>query len=152
MFKEFKEFAMKGNVVDMAVGIMIGGAFGTVVKSLVDDVVMPPVGLLTGGLDFSTRFVVLKVGKMPPPYATLADAQEAGAVTLRYGLFINQIISFLIVALALFFLVRWMNKLRKPEEAPPVTTKPCPFCKSEVSKEATRCAFCTSELAKPKKA
>jgi large conductance mechanosensitive channel len=146
MFQEFKEFAIKGNVVDMAVGIMIGGAFSTVVKSLVEDVVMPPIGLATGGLDFSARFVVLRAGKVPPPYETLKAAQEAGAVTLRYGVFINQVITFLIVALALFFLVRWINRLRRPDTPPAPTTRPCPFCKSHVDQDATRCAFCTSEL------
>ena len=149
MWKEFKEFAMRGNAVDMAVGIIIGSAFGAIVKSLVDDVIMPPIGLLLGGLDFSELFIVLKQGAAAGPYLSLAAAQEAGAVTLNYGLFINTVISFLIVALAVFFLIRGINSLRREEkEAPPAepTTKECPFCRSEIAIQATRCAFCTSEL------
>jgi large conductance mechanosensitive channel len=147
MFKEFREFAIKGNVVDMAVGIMIGGAFATVIKSLVEDVVMPPISVATGGLDYSQRFIVLEAGsKAPPPYLTLEAAQEAGAITLRYGTFLNNVITFFIVALALFFLVRWINRLRRPDTPPAPTTRPCPFCKSHVDQEATRCAHCTSEL------
>jgi large conductance mechanosensitive channel len=120
MFKEFKEFAMKGNVLDMAVGIIIGGAFGTIVKSLVSDVIMPPIGLLLGGIDFSDLFVTLKAGAPAGPYATLAAAQAAGAVTINIGLFINSVISFLIVAWAVFLLVKGFNAARrKEEEAPP---------------------------------
>lgn len=120
MFKEFKEFAMKGNVVDMAVGIVIGAAFGTIVKSLVDDVLMPPIGLLLGGVDFANFFVLLKEGAAAAaPYAALADAQAAGAVTINYGVFINSIISFVILAFALFIVIRGMNRLkRKEKEAP----------------------------------
>jgi large conductance mechanosensitive channel len=148
MFKEFKEFAMKGNVLDMAIGIVIGGAFGTIVKSLVSDVIMPPIGLLLGGVDFSNLFVVVKEGAAAGPYAALADAQAAGAVTVNYGLFINNVISFLIVALAVFMLVKSINAMRREEEAPPAepTTKDCPYCLSEVPIKATRCAYCTSEL------
>ena len=146
MFKEFKEFAVKGNVVDMAVGIMIGGAFGTVVKSVVDDLVMPPVGLVTGGLDFASQFVVLSEGKVPPPYASVEAAKEAGAVTLRYGVFINNLLAFLILAIVLFLLVRWINRLRRPETPPAPNTRACPFCKSDIDKTATRCAFCTSDV------
>jgi large conductance mechanosensitive channel len=149
VFKEFKEFAMKGNVMDMAIGIVIGAAFGTIVKSLVADVIMPPIGLLLGNVDFENLFVVLRSGaEVAGPYASLAAAKEAGAVTLNYGTFINTIISFLIVAFAIFMLVRQMNKLKREEEAapPPPTKKNCDFCKSEIPIEATRCAFCTSEL------
>jgi len=146
MFKEFREFAIKGNVVDMAVGIMIGGAFATVVKSLVEDVVMPPISIATGGLDYSQRFIVLEAGKVPPPYETLDAATEAGAVTLRWGLFVNHVITFVVVALALFFLVRWINRLRRPDTPPAETTRPCPHCMSHVDVAASRCAHCTSEL------
>jgi large conductance mechanosensitive channel len=148
MLKEFKEFAMRGNVVDMAVGIIIGAAFGTIVKSLVADVIMPPIGLLLGNVDFSNLFIVLKEGATAGPFASLADAQKAGAVTLNYGVFINTIISFLIVAFAVFLLVRSINKLKRKEEAPPAepTTKECPQCLSTIPIMAKRCAFCTSEL------
>lgn len=147
MFKEFREFAIKGNVVDMAVGIMVGGAFATVVKSLVEDVVMPPISAAMGGLDYSQRFIVLEPGeKVAPPYASLEAAQEAGAVTLRYGVFVNNVITFIVVALALFFLVRWINRLRRPDTPPAETTRPCPYCMSHVDVAATRCAHCTSEI------
>jgi large conductance mechanosensitive channel len=120
MFKEFKEFAMRGNVVDMAVGIIIGAAFGTIVKSLVADVIMPPVGLALGGVDFENLFVVLKQGvEIVGPYASLADAKTAGAVTVNYGLFFNNILSFLIVAFAMFMVVKAMNSMKKKEEAKP---------------------------------
>jgi large conductance mechanosensitive channel len=119
MLKEFKEFAVKGNMLDMAVGIIVGAAFGTVVQSLVKDVVMPPIGILLGGVDFTNLFVTLQEGAVPAPYATLAAAQEAGAVTINYGVFVNAIVSFLIVAFAVFLLVRSFNKLKKQEaEAP----------------------------------
>jgi len=123
MFREFKEFALRGNVVDMAVGIIIGAAFGSIVTSLVSDIIMPPLGLLLGNIDFSNLFFVLKAGSTPAPYLSLAAAQEAGAVTLNYGLFINRVLSFLIVAFAVFLLVKGMNSLKrkaeeKPEEAP----------------------------------
>ena len=149
MFKEFKDFAMRGNVVDMAVGIIIGAAFGTIAKSLVDDVIMPPIGLLLGGVDFAGLFIVLKAGTVAGPYASLAAAQEAGAVTINYGVFINTVISFLIVAFAVFLLVRHINKLKREEEAPPAepTTRDCPFCLSTIPIKATRCAHCTSEVA-----
>ena len=148
MLKDFKDFAMKGNVVDMAVGIIIGAAFGTIVKSLVADVIMPPIGMLLGNVDFSNLFVVLKEGAAAGPYLALADAQKAGAVTINYGMFINTIISFIIVAFAVFLLVRYLNKLQREEEAPPEepTTKECPKCYSTISIDASRCAFCTSEL------
>jgi large conductance mechanosensitive channel len=148
MFKEFKEFAMRGNVVDMAVGIIIGAAFGTIVKSLVDDVIMPPIGLLLGNVNFSDFFLVLKEGTAAGPYASLAAAQEAGAVTINYGVFANAIISFLIVAFAMFLLIRAINELKRAEEAPPeeATTKDCPYCFSTIPIKAVRCAYCTSDL------
>lgn len=149
MLKEFKEFAVKGNVVDMAVGIIIGAAFGTLVKSFVTDVLMPPIGMLLGNVDFANLFIVLKSGVAAGPYASLAAAQEAGAVTINYGAFINTIISFLIVGFAVFFLVKGINRLkRKEEEAPPAEpdTKECPFCFTMIPVRATRCPHCTSEL------
>ncbi len=149
MLKEFRDFALKGNVIDMAVGIVIGSAFGTIVKSLVEDLLMPPIGLLLGGVDFSNLFVVLKEGTAPQPYISLAAAHEVGAVTLNVGLFINTVISFLIVAIAIFLLLRGFNKLKTEESpAPPAepTTKECPFCFTEVSIKATRCPNCTSSL------
>lgn len=148
MLKDFKEFAMRGNVVDMAVGIIIGAAFGTIVKSLVADVIMPPIGLLLGNVDFTGLFIVLKEGSVAGPYESLKAAQEAGAVSINYGVFIMNIISFFIVAFSVFFLVRYMNKLKKKEEAPPTapTTKDCPFCLSVIPIKAVRCAHCTSEL------
>ncbi len=148
MLKEFKEFAMRGNVMDMAVGIIIGAAFGAIVGTLVSDVIMPPIGLLLGNVDFSNLFVVLKEGTAPGPYATVAAAKAAGAVTLNYGLFLNTVVNFVIVALAIFFLVRGMNALRKKEAAPPAvpTTKECPHCLSTIPVKATRCGHCTSEL------
>lgn len=148
MFKEFKEFALRGNVVDMAVGIIIGAAFGTIVNSLVADIIMPPIGLLLGDVDFANLFAVLREGKVAGPYGSLAAAKGAGAVTLNYGVFINTIISFLIVAFAVFLLVRSINKLKRQQEAVPVapTTKECPFCMSVIPVKAVRCAHCTSEL------
>ena len=147
MLNEFREFAIKGNVVDMAVGIMIGAAFSGVVKSLVDDVLMPPLAAATGGLDFSSKFILLQAGELAaPPYATLEAAQKAGAVTLRYGVFVNQVISFLVVAFALFVLVRWVNRLRRPDTPAAPTTRPCPFCLSHIDRKASRCAQCTSEI------
>jgi len=144
MLEEFKKFAMKGNMVDMAVGIVIGAAFGAIVKSLVSDILMPPIGIL----NFSDLFVVLKEGTTPGPFATLAAAKDAGAVTLNYGLLINTIVNFLIVAFAIFFLVRGINRLKEQEEAPPAepTTKECPLCLSTVPIKATRCGHCTSDL------
>ena len=146
MFKEFREFAMRGNVVDMAVGIIIGGAFGTIVKSLVADVVMPPIGLLLGGVDFSNLFLVLKDGSPAGPYAALSDAGAAGAVSVNYGVFLNSVISFLIVALAVFFLIRGMNALKREGPPPDPTEKECEFCRSKIAIAATRCPHCTSQL------
>ena len=141
MLKEFKEFAMRGNVVDMAVGIIIGAAFGGIVTSFVNDVLMPPVGLLLGRVDFSNLFIVLRGDH----FATLAQAKAAGATTLNYGIFLNAVVNFLIVAFAVFLLVRQVNRLhREPASAP--TTKECPYCYSNVSLKATRCPQCTSDL------
>lgn len=150
MVKEFKEFILRGNVVDMAIGVIIGAAFGGIVNSLVKDVLMPPIGLLLGGLDFSNLFLLIKAGSPAGPYLTLADAQAAGAVTINYGLFINAVVSFLIVAAVLFLVVRAVNRLRRKEAPAPETptTKKCPFCLSEVPLQASRCAYCTSELPK----
>ena len=148
MLKEFKEFAMRGNVLDMAIGIVIGGAFGTIVKSMVSDVLMPPIGLLLGGVDFSNLFAIVKQGAPAGPYAALADAQAAGAVTVNYGLFINNVISFLIVAAAVFALVKAINRLHREEEKAPEapTTKACTYCATVIPIKATRCPHCTSQL------
>lgn len=148
MLKEFKEFAMRGNVVDMAVGIIIGAAFGSIVNSLVSDVIMPPIGLLLGNVDFTNLFLTLQEGEIMGPYSSLADAQAAGAVTINYGVFISTIISFLILAIAVFLLIRGINRLEREEEAPPeeVTTRDCPFCKSEIHIDASRCPYCTSQI------
>ena len=142
MIKEFKEFIMRGNVMDMAVGVIVGGAFGAIVNSLVNDVIMPVISLATGKIDFSNLFVALDGGE----YANLAAAQEAGASVFAYGSFIQAVIEFLIIALCIFLVVKGVNKLRRPEPAAAPTTKVCPFCKNEVPIEATRCGFCTSEL------
>ena len=145
MFKEFKAFIMRGNVLDLAVGIIIGGAFGTIVKSLVDDVIMPPIGLALGNVDFANLFLLLKPGpKGPPPYATLADAHAAGAVTVNYGMFINNIVTFVIVAFVIFLVVRTANRLRPPEAA--AATKDCPYCRTPIPVGAVRCPHCTSDL------
>jgi large conductance mechanosensitive channel len=148
MFKEFKQFAMRGNVVDMAVGIVIGAAFGTIVKSLVADVIMPPIGLLLGNVDFSNLYIIIKEGGTSGPFATLADAQKAGAVTINYGAFINTVVSFIIVAFALFIVIKGMNQLKREQEAPPAepTTKECSHCFTTIPVKATRCPNCTSEL------
>jgi large conductance mechanosensitive channel len=149
MLKEFKEFAMRGNVLDMAVGIIIGAAFGTIVNSVVADIIMPPIGLLLGNIDFSNLFFVLKQGtKAAAPYESLAAAKAAGAVSINYGFFINTVISFLIVAFAVFLLIRGVNQLKRQEAAPPAvpTTKECPYCLSTIPIKATRCGHCTSEL------
>ncbi len=150
MFKEFREFAVRGNVVDMAVGIIIGAAFGTIVQSLVKDVIMPPIGMLLGNVDFTNLFVVLKQGTTPGPYASLAQAQAAGAVSINYGTFINTLISFIIVAFCVFILIRTMNRLKREQPAPAAapTTKQCPYCMSTIAIQATRCPFCTSALTK----
>ena len=141
MLKEFREFAMRGNVLDMAVGIVLGAAFGKIVTSFVNDILMPPIGLLLGHLDFSNLFVDLS----RHGYTSVADAKAAGAATLNYGMFINTIIDFVIVAFAIFLLVRQVNRLRREPVKTP-TTKPCPYCLSTVPLQATRCPQCTSEL------
>lgn len=146
MLKEFREFAMRGNVVDMAVGIIIGAAFGSIVQSLVADVIMPPIGLILGNVDFSNLFVVLKQGAAAAaPYASLAEAQKAGAVTINYGKFLNSVVSFIIVAFAVFLLIRAINKVKRQEQIKP-TTKECPQCFSSISIKAKRCPNCTSQL------
>lgn len=144
MFQEFKKFAMRGNVIDLAVGVVIGGAFGKIVASLVADIIMPLVSLVMGGMDFAGKFVSLDGNTYP----TIAAAQEAGVATLNYGLFLMAIIDFLIIAFAIFIVVRAINKMKKPEEpvAEEPTTKECPFCKSQVAITATRCPHCTSVL------
>ena len=149
MFKDFKEFAMRGSVVDMAIGIVIGAAFGTIVKSFVDDVLMPPIGLLLGNVDFSNLFITLKEGaKAAGPYASLAAAKAAGAVTLNLGVFINTIISFIIIAFAVFLVIKGINHMKREEEAPAAepTTKECPFCFTTIPIQASRCPNCTSQL------
>jgi len=150
MLKEFQEFIARGNVMDMAIGIIIGSAFGAIIKSLVSDIIMPPIGLLLGDVDFSNLFIVLEQGKdIAAPYASLQAARDAGAVTINYGLFVDTIISFIIVAFVIFLVIRNVNKLKREKEAAPPpdpTTKECPFCLSSVAIKATRCAHCTSEL------
>lgn len=148
MWQDFKAFIMRGNVMDLAVAVVIGAAFGAIVKSLVDDIIMPPIGLALGHIDFSNLFVLLKAGdKAPPPYPTVAQAHDAGAVTLNYGAFINTIIAFLIVALAVFVIVRMVSKLyAKPAPAAP-NTKPCPRCTLPIPLAATRCPNCTADVA-----
>jgi large conductance mechanosensitive channel len=148
MIKEFKEFILRGNVIDLAVGIVIGAAFVAIVTSLVNDIIMPPIGMLLGGVDFSNLFILIQEGSPGGPYATLVDAQTAGAVTINIGLFINALITFLIISLVVFLLIRAVNRLvaseEVPEEAP--TTKECPYCLSEIAIKASRCPNCTSEL------
>jgi large conductance mechanosensitive channel len=139
---------MRGKVIDMAVGIIIGAAFGTIIKSLVDDVIMPPIGLLLGNVDFSNLFVVIREGKAAGAYETLAAAKAAGAVTMNYGVFINTIISFLIVAFAVFMLIRAVNTLKKETPQPDETTKECPYCLSVIPIKASRCAHCTADIKK----
>ncbi len=148
MISEFKKFIMRGNVIDMAVGIIIGGAFTKIVNSMVADVLMPPLGLLLGQVDFSNWFIVIKnATNGAAHYATMAEAQAAGATTLNLGLFLNAVISFLIVAFCVFLLIKAINKLNTKEEAPvTITTKKCPFCCSEIALEAKKCPRCTSEL------
>jgi len=148
MIKEFKEFIMRGNVMDMAVGIIIGAAFGAIVGSFVADVVMPPIGLLLGKVDFANLFAVLKEGATPGPYASVAAAKTAGAVTLNYGVFINTLINFLILAFVIFLVIKGVNRMRQPKPAPAAapTTKDCPHCFTAIPIKATRCPHCTSEL------
>jgi large conductance mechanosensitive channel len=147
-FQDFKKFIMRGNVLDMAVGIIIGGSFGGIVNSLVNDVIMPPIGLLMGRVDFSNLFFLLATGSVNPgPYESLTTAKEAGAVTINYGLFLNTIINFLILAFAMFVLIQWFNRIQlQPAKTVDPTTKDCPFCYSTINVKATRCPNCTSEL------
>lgn len=142
MLKEFQEFIMRGNVVDLAVAVIIGGAFGKIITSFVEDVLMPPIGLALGNVDFSNLFLNLS-GK---DYTSVAAAKAAGAATLNYGIFFNHIINFLIIAFAIFILIKQINRLQKPAPAPALTTKDCPHCLSPVPLKATKCAHCTSEL------
>jgi large conductance mechanosensitive channel len=142
MLKEFREFAIKGNAVDLAVGVIIGAAFGAIVSSLVNDVIMPPIGRLLGGVDFSSLFVVLGHGSYP----SLKAAKEAGAATINYGVFLNTVINFLIVAFAVFLLVKGMNRLKREAPAAAPSTKDCPFCATSIPVKATRCPHCTSIL------
>lgn len=147
MWKEFKAFVMRGNVIDLAVGVILGAAFGAIVKSLVDDVIMPVVGLGTGKMDFSEQYALIRAGAVsPPPYPTLAAARAAGAVVIAYGSFINSIITFLIVSLAVFMLVKAVNKMYNKPAEPTPDTRPCPYCTMSVSRVATRCPNCTSQL------
>jgi large conductance mechanosensitive channel len=143
MLKEFREFAMRGNVVDMAVGIIIGAAFGKIVSSMVQDVIMPPIGKLMGNVDFSDLFINMSSGS----YNSLAEAKAAGAATINYGLFINTVLDFVIVAFAIFMLIRTMNRLKRKEEPAPATTRECPECLSAIPLKAKRCAHCTSPVA-----
>jgi len=149
MWKEFKAFAIQGNVVDMAVGIVIGAAFTAIVNSLVADIIMPPLGVITKGIDFSNAFLVLSKGTVPGPYETLAAAEEAGAIVLRYGTFLNKLISFAFIAFAIFLVIRYINKLRDPRQTPDPpapSIKKCSYCFSDIPIQATRCPNCTSEL------
>lgn len=143
MLKEFKEFALRGNVVDMAVGIIIGVAFGKIISSSVSDVLMPPIGLITGQVDFSNLFLNLSATS----YETLAEAQEAGAPTINYGVWLMNVLDFLLVAFAVFLLVRLMNRLRREEPAAAPTTRECPLCLSAIPLKASRCAHCTADVA-----
>lgn len=145
MLKEFREFAIKGNMIDLAIGVILGGAFGGVITSLVNDVIMPPIGALLGGTDFSSLMWVIKEGATAGPYATPAAAVEAGASVMAYGVFINTVVNFVIVAFAIFMVVKAVNRMRKREDEA-VTTRPCPFCTTEIALEATRCPACTSEV------
>lgn len=147
MFKGFREFVMRGNVLDLAVAVIIGAAFTKVVNSVVEDMIMPPLGLILGKVDFSNLFVTLKEGaKAAGPYATLADAKAAGAVTLNYGLFLTTIVSFLIVAFVVFMLVRSVQQLGPKKVEGPATTKDCPYCLSKIPINAKKCAHCTADL------
>ena len=142
MWKEFKEFIMRGNVVDMAVGIIVGAAFGKIVTSFVNDVLMPPIGLILGKVDFANLFITLS----NQSFATLEEAKKAGAVTIKYGLFINTIIDFIIIALAIFLMIRQINRMKRQPAPEAATTRECPFCFSVIPVKATRCPNCTSEL------
>ena len=149
MWKEFKEFAVKGNALDLAVGVIIGVAFGSVISSLVKDIIMPPIGLITGGLDFSNLFVVLKDAPGGGTFATPELAAKAGAVTWNYGTFITLVINFLLVAFAVFLLVKGINAMKRPKPGTPPVAKDCPACYMSIPIKATRCPHCTTELPKP---
>jgi large conductance mechanosensitive channel len=142
MLREFKAFAMRGNMLDLAIGIILGAAFGRIITSFVNDILMPPIGLLLGNVDFANLFINLS----GTPYATLAEAQEAGAATIRYGLFLNAVLDFLIVAFVIFLLIRQINRMQQPKPVAAPTTKECPYCFSNIPLPATRCPQCTSEL------
>ncbi|HOC21713.1 MAG TPA: large conductance mechanosensitive channel protein MscL [Anaerolineae bacterium] len=142
MWQEFKKFISRGNVIDLAIGIIIGGAFGKIVTSFVNDIIMPPIGLVLGKIDFSNLFIDLT----GTGYKTLAQAKEAGAPTLNYGVFLSTVIDFLIVAFVIFLIVRQLNKMKKPAPAPAPATKTCPYCATEIPLQATRCPHCTSQL------
>ena len=149
MFKEFSEFLKRGSLIDMAIGIAVGTAFATIASSLVDDVIMPPVGMLLGNVEFDDLFLLLRDGNPPPPYNTLEAAREAGAVAIAYGNFVNNVLAFLVIALVFFMILRSLNRLRREEPGSPAEprTKPCPFCITTVPLHATRCPACTSQLA-----
>ena len=147
MWKEFKEFAIKGNAVDLAVGVIIGAAFGSIITSLVKDILMPPIGLLFGGLDFSNKFLVLKDAPGGAVFSTPADAVKAGAITWNYGNFITLIINFLIVAFCIFLVVKAVNRMKKPSSTAAPVSKDCPYCSMTIPIKATRCPHCTSEMA-----
>jgi large conductance mechanosensitive channel len=146
MWKEFKEFAVKGNAIDLAVGVIIGAAFGSVIGSLVKDIIMPPIGLLTGGLDFSNQFLVIKPAPGGAAFATPADAVKAGAITWNYGSFITLLINFLIVAFAIFLIVKGVNKMKRPAPTAAPVSKECPACAMTIPIKAMRCPHCTTEL------
>lgn len=149
MFKEFAEFLKRGNLIDMAIGIAVGTAFATIAKSLVQDIIMPPIGLVLGNVEFEDMFVLLRQGEPAGPYLTHAQAQEAGAITIAYGNFINNLVAFLVIAAVFFMIVRTLNRLKRDQPgqpATPTTTKACPFCITTIPLEATRCPACTSEL------
>jgi large conductance mechanosensitive channel len=146
MIKEFRDFIMRGNVVDMAVGIIIGVAFGSIIKSLVEDILMPPVGLLLGQVDFSNLFLQLQEGTAAGPYASLAAAKAVGAVTVNYGLFLNALVSFVIVGFAVFMLIRALNRLQPTDQPVAPTSQDCPHCITAIPLAATRCPHCTSQL------
>jgi large conductance mechanosensitive channel len=147
MLKEFKEFAIKGNAVDLAVGVVIGAAFGSIVTSLVKDILMPPIGLLTGGLDFSNKFLVLKNAPGGAAFATPVDAVKAGAITWNYGNFVTLVINFIIVAFCIFLVVKAMNKMKRPSPTAAPVAKDCPACTMSIPIRATRCPHCTTDLA-----
>ena len=148
MLKGFREFVMRGNVLDLAVAVIIGAAFTKIVNSMVEDIIMPPIGLLLGKVDFSNLFLVIRDGtKAAPPYTTLAEAKAAGAVTLNYGMFVSNVVSFLIVAFVVYLLIRSVARMGPKKVEAPTTTKECAYCLSKIPVKATRCAFCTADVA-----